>query len=322
MLKTVKTAQLSAAIMETIYGKIADQFEALLDAMQISDDLNDQLRQIYIPLAAIIQKRKQSGKTLIVGVNGAQGSGKSSLCTFLELILKDGFGLTTTSLSIDNLYKTREERRRLAESIHPLLLTRGVPGTHDTALGEKLLAELCQPAAEQIVRLPVFDKAIDDRLPAEQSKNAVTPVDVILFEGWCVGAKPQPEDALTSPVNQLEANEDCDGYWRSYVNQQLATSYRELFSHLDMLIMLKVPSFDCVYEWRSLQERKLANRTSDQPRGHIMDETALQRFIMHYERLTRFILEEMPQRADIVLPLNRNHLIDALQLNQPGHHGK
>lgn len=309
--------QRTATSRENILKRVSFHFERLLHSMQINENISAQLQQIYLPLAAKIEERfKQFGKTLVVGVNGAQGSGKSTLCTLLEMVLREGFDLSTVSISIDDLYKTRVERRRLSESIHPLLQTRGVPGTHDTVLGGRILSELRQPTAGGTVRLPVFDKAIDDRLPEEQSRIVTTPVDVVLFEGWCVGAHPQPESALMAPVNDLETNEDRDCFWRRYVNQHLATSYADLFSHLDLLIMLKIPSFDCVYEWRSLQERKLANNASDRPVSHIMDDKALRRFIMHYERLTRFILEDMPQRADIVLTLNREHLIDGLEYNR------
>ncbi len=133
---------------------------------------------------------------------------------------------------------------------------------------------------------------------------------MVLFEGWCVGARPQPEAELDKPINSLEAEEDKDARWRRYVNEQLAASYKQLFGRLDLLIMLKIPSFESVYEWRSLQERKLAASAADKTASHVMDEATLQRFIMHYERLTRYMLAEMPQRADIVLKLNSDHTIE------------
>ena len=296
----MKTPQPSEAEREKILSRISGQFNRLLASMQIEHDLSDQLSQIYLPLAAAIRERFLGSEgTLVVGINGAQGSGKSTLCALLEMILHEGFGLRTTTLSIDDLYLTRKERRQLSESVHPLLITRGVPGTHDTRLGIAILNELRRSEADHCVSLPVFDKAMDDRMPAGKFRRVLSPVDVVLFEGWCIGARPQQEEALIAPANELEENEDQDGVWRQYVNQQLATSYKQLFSAIDLLIMLKTPSFDSVYEWRSLQEKKLASSTPEQARPHIMNERALRRFIMHYERLTRFTLLEMPERADI-----------------------
>jgi D-glycerate 3-kinase len=126
-------------------------------------------------------------------------------------------------------------------------------------------------------------------------------VDVILFEGWCVGAVPQPAAALREPVNRLEAEEDADGTWRREVNRRLATDYAELFGRIDLLVMLKVESFEAVRANRRLQEQKLAARN---PEGAaLMDDAALDRFLMHYERLTRWMLREMPERADALIEI-------------------
>jgi D-glycerate 3-kinase len=65
--------------------------------------------------------------------------------------------------------------------------------------------------------------------------------------------------------------------------------------------MLRVGSFEAVRANRLLQEQKLARRS---PKGTaVMDEPALDRFLMHYERLTRWMLEEMPARADILFDI-------------------
>jgi D-glycerate 3-kinase len=171
-----------------------------------------------------------------------------------------------------------------------------VPGTHDVALGAALLDRL---ASGKSVALPVFDKAADDR--AAGTRAVEESVEVVLFEGWCVGAAPQPEEALTHPINRLERDEDPDGIWREAVNARLTTEYAELFARLDMLVMLRVESFEAVRANRLLQEQKLARR-SPSGRG-VMDAAGLDRFVMHYERLTRWMLEEMPVRADILLPI-------------------
>ncbi|WP_255210702.1 hypothetical protein [Methylogaea oryzae] len=169
----------------------------------------------------------------MLGINGGQGSGKSTLCEFLRLILEQGFGLRVAGLSIDDIYKTRAEREQLAKTVHPLLLTRGVPGTHDVELGLGVIDALKQAEAGDSVAIPSFDKARDDRRQLDEWPRFRGKADVVVFEGWCVAAKPQDEIELAQPVNRLEAEEDADGRWRRYVNQQLQGAYTELFGRLD-----------------------------------------------------------------------------------------
>ena len=282
--------------------------------MMIDNDLEQALTDIYIPLAAgLAEQVNECKEPQVIGVNGAQGSGKTTLCHLLQIILEEGFKKRVATLSIDDIYLTRSERLTLAEEIHPLLATRGVPGTHDVELGLQLLTGLRGLKAGQSIDIPVFDKAIDDRSPRKDFRQVTGPIDLVLFEGWCVGAKPQGEQALTVPVNNLERFEDPDQSWRRYVNEQLERSYKILFNEIDFLIMLKIPGMSSVMEWRSKQERKLAELSGRG--GHrVMDAAALQRFIMHYERLTRATLAEMPDRADLVFKLNRHQQIDDVQI--------
>jgi D-glycerate 3-kinase len=301
-------------------GKIAEHltshFQKILKQLKIDKDLTEQFKSIYIPLAASISvKAKEQPAPLIVGINGAQGSGKSTLCVFLETILQEAFGLRSISLSIDDLYSTQTERILAAKRTHPLLATRGVPGTHDIKLGLRLLDQLCMRKSGHQISIPVFDKSLDDRSPEQNWRLVTTPFDIILFEGWCVGARPQEDVMLASPVNELEAKEDPEGIWRNYVNQRLRDDYAELFARLNLLIMLQVPEMECVREWRSLQENKLAMRQKGTGTNKIMTQAELQRFIMHYERLTLHMLGEMPDYADIVLRINREHLIDGVGVN-------
>ncbi|HEY9034312.1 MAG TPA: hypothetical protein VIN71_10275 [Pseudomonadales bacterium] len=273
------------------------------------------LHRLYLPMAAWIADRQRQGP-LLLGINGGQGSGKSTLCRILQRLLEQGFGKHVAAISIDDLYLPRAERQQLASRVHPLLATRGVPGTHDVALAIDILSRLKQGSHERL-QVPVFDKAMDDRAPAERWQQLQGPLDIILFEGWCVGAWPQRPAHLQQPVNSLEAEEDPDQHWRRYVNQQLAGPYRDLFALIDRLMMLKIPSMEHVFEWRLLQERKLRESLADQPEAarHVMSEQAVRRFIMHYERITRASLEEMPARADVVLELNDQHQVCRVNMN-------
>jgi len=187
----------------------------------------------------------------------------------------------------------------LAARVHPLLATRGPPGTHDIALGEAVIAALSRPGA---VAIPSFDKASDDRRPRADWPVFEGPADIVIFEGWCVGAVPQAAEALNEPVNALERDEDQDRVWRRYANDALA-AYQPLFARLDRLILLKAPYFPVVERWRGEQEAKArAARTG--PR--VMTPAEVARFIQHYERLTRAILAEMPARADALVELGEN----------------
>ncbi len=312
---------------EQAVRQVEQAFASTLESLKVDIGLVELLETIYVPLGAwLVARKEQQPGPLVVGINGAQGAGKSTLFNLLEVILEEGFNLKVVGLSIDDLYKTREDREKLAHTVHPLLKTRGVPGTHDVDLGLELIRALKGEFGEegQNVKIPVFDKSIDDRCPPVLWQEWHGDADVIVLEGWCVGAAAQSKSQLAESVNDLERSEDPLGFWRNYVNQQLEGSYKELFGMIDVLIMLKVPSMESVFEWRSQQEKKLAERVryfydTQQPTQHlrIMNEREIRRFIQHYERLTRNMLEEMPDRADICLELNQNHKIGNIRINKP-----
>jgi len=241
---------------------------------------------------------------LIVGVCGSQGSGKSTVCKTLADRFTD-IGLKVANLSLDDLYLPLAARVKLGEQVHPLLRTRGVPGTHDTKLGIHTLHDL---AHAKEVKLPRFDKARDDRRPIEAWDTIMGPVDLVLFEGWCVGAQPQGLETLTQPINALEANEDVDGRWRRYVNDALGAEYQALFAKIELLVLLAAPSFDVVLKWRTQQEHELRDQARGDRSG-VMSDTDVARFIQHYERLTKHILIEMPPRADLVIRLGEDRSV-------------
>ena len=304
--------QLSELQGQRLLASVWSDFRALLtqEVIDLDVDMRQQLQRLYLPMAAWLAHQADA-QPLVLGINGAQGSGKSTLAKILALLLEQAFDKTVISVSIDDLYKTRAQRRELAATVHPLLATRGVPGTHDVELGIDLLTRLKQGDISDL-SLPVFDKARDDRLPESDWIRVSAKPDIIIFEGWCVGAVAENETGLQQPINELEASEDTDASWRRFVNKQLAGPYQELFNLIDVLLMLKIPGFDKVYEWRGLQEQKLqaSLQDSQQQTNNTMSEVELKRFIMHYERITRLTLNEMPSRADVVLALNADHRIE------------
>jgi D-glycerate 3-kinase len=287
--------------------------EELRRAKQLPASYGVAVTEYVAPLAERIRTlHEQLDRPVVIGINGAQGSGKTTLALFLTEWLQRESALTAASLSLDDLYLGKQAREELAESKHPLLRTRGVPGTHDVALGKELLQALTEQSEEHVVRLPVFDKATDDRLQPTEWPGIGAPVDVVLFEGWCVGARPQRDADLRDPVNALEAQDDTDGRWRSFVNKNLKSDYAELFAQLDALLMLRIPSFDKVFEWRELQEQKLPGESG-------MNTAELRDFVMHFERLTRHMLARMPDYANTIIDLDDSHrMVDMLNRNWPG----
>jgi D-glycerate 3-kinase len=291
-----------------------DTLDTLIRSQALPATYRQMVNEVHRPAAEHIVKRHRAlGRPIVAGLCGCQGSGKSTMASFLKALL-EAEGLKTAILSLDDLYLPLSERERLGREVHPLLRTRGVPGTHDVALGLALIDALTGGPAE--VSMPCFNKAEDDRAAAEAWPRITAPVDVILFEGWCVGAVPQAEADLLEPINALEREEDGDGFWRRYVNGQLKGDYKQLFGRIDVLVMLKAPSFDTVYGWRSLQEQKLADKVRSQglTGTRIMGPQEIRRFLMFYQRLTEWILREMPRRAEILIPLNDEHRLLGVEI--------
>jgi D-glycerate 3-kinase len=153
--------------------------------------------------------------------------------------------------------------------------------------------------------MPRFDKARDDRMAPEHWQQLESSLDVLLFEGWCVGALPQDPQALLEPINELERIHDADRRWRTYVNERLGSDYQALFGELDALVLLAAPSFDIVATWRKQQEHALLARmrSEELDTSRVMSDAQIETFVQHYERLSRHILDEMPSRADLTVRL-------------------
>lgn len=252
-------------------------------------------------ITAKILEWHKSCSPLTVGLCGPQGSGKSTISAHVAASLSQ-LGLKTAVLSLDDLYFDRPTRATLAATIHPLFATRGPPGTHDVALGIKVIDALRNGLP---VALPRFDKGKDNPASSGTWTQAPTPCDVIVFEGWCVGAMPQHEAALIEPINILEQSEDPEARWRRAVNTALAGAYQSLWARIDRLVLLKAPDFSVVTTWRREQEQALINAGAPLA----MSDTQIARFVQHCERLTRHIAVEMPGRADLVTALDHQRRV-------------
>jgi len=271
-----------------------------------------QLNNFYLPICEkIYQDYKKNKKIKIIGLTGGQGTGKSTITQVLRLILEIKYNLSVVYFSIDDFYKTLRERNILAKNVNKLFKTRGVPGTHDTSLMNKVFANLTKKKFRPLL-LPRFDKSKDDRFPKKYWQKVNQQPKIIIFEGWCIGARPQQNKDLLKPINILEKRQDINLKWRSRVNNELKNAYKKIFSKIDMLIFLKVPSFDCVYKWRLLQEKKLQLTSKGKK---IMSSQQVREFIMYYERITMQMLKDLSNKAHAVLFLDKQHRFNKIKFN-------
>ncbi|MEO0369719.1 MAG: phosphoribulokinase [Pseudomonadota bacterium] len=284
--------------------------EMLVSSNRLPASFLDNTLPLYSQVARSINTLTQdSSRSLFVGLVGSQGSGKSTAALFLAELLKLEFSLQSVVISIDDFYLTKSQRSKLATEVHPLLATRGVPGTHDIALLENTLESLQSASEETVTLIPTFNKAIDDRFEQTHWQSIQGKPDIVILEGWCVGIGAQKDADIHAPVNELEASEDASGAWRRHVNQALEGDYASLYSRFDQLIALIAPSFACVHGWRTLQEDKLRQKIqeSGSDGSGLMSADEIHRFISHYQRLTKHGLATLPDHADWVLYLNEHH---------------
>ncbi|MEM1229967.1 MAG: kinase [Pseudomonadota bacterium] len=287
------------ALLEQAFGGDASA-GALADATDASLPALWRCAAGYLAAKIMRDRARQRGSYLLA-VSGGQGSGKSTLSQAVVQALASA-GLRAGTLSLDDVYLTRAARQSLAANVHPLLVTRGVPGTHDLPL----LHQVLQSLGEDKVHLPRFDKGIDDRRPPAQWSQLKGPVDVLIFEGWCVGVSAQPDADLLQPVNALERDEDPDGRYRRYVNEAISEHYEPLWAQFHAWLHLQVPDRAAVLRWREQQEQQL-------PAQQRMDATALDRFVAHYQRLTDWLRNSAPGRATWTLELGGDHELLGLQ---------
>jgi D-glycerate 3-kinase len=254
----------------------------------------------YRELAACLAAGWAARRVSRVGVAGGQGSGKSTLGRLLEAA-SSLLGRRACLLSLDDFYLTKADRRERAARVHPLFETRGVPGTHDMAACARALEALF---ADAEVDLPIFDKAADDRSGVRRVRG---PFDLVILEGWCIGARAVDPEALANPWNDLEATRDESGAWRRAVQQFLREEYEPVWARLDELVYLEVPSLAAVRRWRLEQEAK-------HPAPLRMDPAQIDRFVQFYERITEAMRERLPAIADCVVRLGEDHRIESLSI--------
>jgi D-glycerate 3-kinase len=235
----------------------------------------------------------------LIGLSGLPGSGKSTLAAqVVDAARRRGSG--ALAISLDDFYLGRAARAALARTVHPLLRTRGVPGTHDIGLLQHTLAALRRATPQRPAWLPRFDKGRDTRLPPSCWRRVAHAPAWVILEGWCVGVAPQAPAALRLPLNRLEREQDRDGHWRRWVNAQLEQHYVPLWQRIEQLALLQAPAWAIVARWRDEQERSRRRRHAP----HALAGPALHDFLMHFERLGRHALRTLPARADLRIVLD------------------
>ena len=234
-------------------------------------------------------------------ISGSQGIGKSTLVLILKSVIENIYNKKVMSLSIDDYYLSKKKRLQLSNKIHPLLQTRGVPGTHDL---DKLRGHINQFNKKKFpINIPIFDKLSDD---IAKKTNTIKKADILLLEGWCCGCLPVGNKYLSKNINKLETDLDKNNIWRNFYNDKLQNDYKKIFKLFDLKIYMQPPSFKYVYKWRADQERRNLSKSVNKK---YMNKKQLDEFIQHYEKITKWMMKTMPTEADMLIKVNKNQMI-------------
>ena len=298
------------------FSKAKEEYLKFIKSQEVAGepfkDKLGQLNNYYIPISEMIYKNYSKNKrTSIIGLSGGQGTGKSTISNILKIILKEKFNLDTTIFSIDDFYKTLRDRKKMSKTTSKLFLTRGVPGTHDSKMLFNCLTKLKKKSFSKTL-IPKFDKSIDDRCKKNKWTKVLKKPHIVIFEGWCVGARAQKNNSLIKPINLLERLEDKNLIWRKKINYELKNKYKKIFNLIDILIFLKVPSFKYVYKWRLLQETKLKKTSKGRK---IMSNKQVKKFIMFYERITRHMFKTSGLISKVLINIDTRHCLKSIKFN-------
>ena len=266
---------------------------------------NSKYKKILHKVTSQLLKNKKNKKNLFCLVSGPQGSGKTTFTGFVKNQLEKQ-KLKVLVLSIDDFYLSKDERKKLSLKISPLLLTRGVPGTHNLK-HLKNVVKIFLSNKKKKYTFPKFSKAEDDHL---KSKFNILnfPYDVFILEGWCVNYPGEAKQTLCKPINKLEKNQDISLKWRNYVNNQSKIYFKSIYKKSDFSIFLKIPSFSHVFKWRKKQEMQI-------PKKKQMSNTQLKTFISFYERITKQLLQSKKKLFNCEVKILSNHSYSNLKIN-------
>ena len=262
------------------------------------------IQQKIIPIINYINLSNR--KKFLIG--GSQGIGKSSIILIIKKTLEEFYNKKVLALSLDDYYLSKVERELLANQIHPLLRTRGVPGTHNI---KELLSNISKFDKNKYPFLiPIFDKLTDDRLRIKNKINGN--FDVLILEGWCCGCNDIEKNYLYKNINYLEKTYDKTFLWRNFYNEKLKGDYKRLFNSFDQIIFMQAPSFKYVINWRLKQEK---NNFSNSKKVKKMSKKELKFFIEHYEKITKWMLKNTVNISNLVIKINKYQRIVSVKKN-------
>ena len=241
-------------------------------------------------------------------ISGSQGIGKTTMLEILNRNYYKFFGKRILMLSLDDFYYDKSQRKILSKTIHPLLMIRGVPGTHNITEILNVLKKFNK--SEYPIKIPTFNKLKDSRRRRGRIINKET--DIIILEGWCCGSPPINNKYLQKNINILEKKFDKKFVWRNYYNNKLKNEYSELFKKFDKLIYFNTPSFSHVLNWRLKQETNI-KKNKNSKLG--MSKKEISEFIQHYEKITKWMMKVLPIKADLTAHINTNQNIKKIIFN-------
>ncbi|KFZ07977.1 hypothetical protein V501_06151 [Pseudogymnoascus sp. VKM F-4519 (FW-2642)] len=265
-----------------------------------------------------LEHQGNAKKPFILGVTGLQGSGKSHLASALVVALSKDHNYNTIEVSLDDFYLRHDEQisLRTQNPSNNLFKARGQPGTHDPVLLKSFFSQFSDPLAKH-VWIPSFDKGLfqgeGDRLPLLEWKtiDCHCPIDVVIFEGWCVGFQPCPDievERKRVEALQIRHLNEPEKSIMDFPQSQFSTTtlgdhklvdllhvndclrrYSEDFmgpQHFDFMVHLDTNDLGNVYTWRIQQEHALHRR-----KGTGMTDEAVVKFVQIYMPAYELYLE-------------------------------
>ena len=249
----------------------------------------------------IFEKIVLSKKKTIL-ISGSQGCGKTTLLKLINRNFKNFYKIDPLCISLDDYYLTKIQRIKISKTIHPLLITRGVPGTHSI---KKLFETINHFENKKYpIKLIKFDKLSDNR--SKNSNIISKQKDILILEGWCCGCTPINNNFLKKNLNKIEKN-DYNFVWRNYYNNKLNNEYKLLFKKFKYLIYYQIPKFDYVLNWRLKQEVKFKSKKNKI--NNIMSEEDINNFILFYEKITKWMMKKTPSKASLIIKINKKQKI-------------
>ena len=260
------------------------------------------LEKLWLPVALnLATKRKELDRTLIQGILGSQGTGKTTLCIILRLIL-NYLGISVATLSIDDLYLTYAQRQALQQQ-DPRLIWRGPPGTHDVNLGLEIIEQCLTGDNSSKILMPRFDKSAFNGAGDRSTPEAVNKPDILLFEGWFVGVQPITEDCFNNPPAPILTSEDIQF---AKDNNQRLKAYLPLWHKLDSLIVLYPENYRLSKQWRKEAEQKMiaTGKTG-------MSDEECDRFVEYFWKALHpeLFIKPLLETADIVVGIKSDRSI-------------